>query len=109
MVWCAGVLEERIVWAVDRQPKSLQRARANIMAGLGQLGMLTAQTCPKELVHEVEHILQVGLCCRQCSLCETKQVPHHVCMTAHVALLATSFAIQYTQSDMLQVCRNSGL
>ena len=71
------------------------------MAGLGQLGMLTAQTCPKGLVHEVEHILQVGLCCRQCLLCETKQVLHYVCMTAHVALLATRFAIQYTQSDML--------
>ena len=58
-VMCAGVLDGRIVWGVDRQPKSLQRARANIMAGLGQLGMLTAQTCPKGLVHEVEHILQV--------------------------------------------------
>lgn len=57
----AGVLEGRIVWGVDRQPKSLQRARANIRAGLGQLGMLTAQTCPKGLVHEVEHILQVRL------------------------------------------------
>lgn len=57
---CVGVLEGRIVWGVDRQPRSLQRARANIMAALGQLGMLTAQTCPKGLVHEVEHVLQVS-------------------------------------------------
>lgn len=57
---CAGSLEGRIVWGLNRSPKSLAAARSNILAALGHLGMLTAQTCPRGLVHEVEHILQVS-------------------------------------------------
>lgn len=55
----AGGLEGRIVWGVNRNPKSLAAARSNVFAALGHLGMLTAQTCPRGLLHEVEHILQV--------------------------------------------------
>lgn len=57
---CAGALEGRIVWGMNRTPRNLARARSNIMAALGHLGMLTAQTCPRGLVHEVEHVLQVS-------------------------------------------------
>lgn len=56
----AGALEGRIVWGMNRTPRNLARARSNIMAALGHLGMLTAQTCPRGLVHEVEHVLQVS-------------------------------------------------
>ena len=55
----AGALEGRIVWGLNTKPRSLASARGNIMAALGHLGMLTAQTCPRGLVFEVEHILQV--------------------------------------------------
>ena len=58
---CPGALEGRIVWGVNRKPKTLSGARGNIMAALGHLGMLTAQTCPTGLLHEVEHVLQVRL------------------------------------------------
>ncbi|KAL0055424.1 hypothetical protein WJX82_000300 [Trebouxia sp. C0006] len=54
----AGALEGRIVWGVNRKPRTLSSARGNIMAALGHLGMLTAQTCPTGLLHEVEHVLQ---------------------------------------------------
>ena len=57
----AGALEGRIVWGMDRNPRNLARARGNIMAALGHLGMLTVQTCPRGLVHEVEHVLQVNV------------------------------------------------
>lgn len=48
------------MWGTNRQPKSLASARSNIMAALGHMGMLTAQTCPRGLVLEVEHILQAS-------------------------------------------------
>ncbi|KAL0028514.1 hypothetical protein WJX77_011256 [Trebouxia sp. C0004] len=48
----AGALEGRIVWGVNRKPRTLSSARGNIMAALGHLGMLTAQTCPTGLLHE---------------------------------------------------------
>ena len=47
------------MWGVKRKPRSLAAARSNVFAALGHLGMLTAQTCPRGLLHEVEHILQV--------------------------------------------------
>ena len=56
----AGALEGRIVWGINRKPKNLASARSNIMAALGHLGLLTAQTCPRGLVFEVEHILQAS-------------------------------------------------
>ncbi len=58
---CPGALDGRIVWGVNRKPRTLSSARGNIMAALGHLGMLTAQTCPTGLLHEVEHVLQVRL------------------------------------------------
>ena len=58
---CSGALEGRIVWGVNRKSRTLSSARSNIMAALGHLGMLTAQTCPIGLLHEVEHVLQVRL------------------------------------------------
>ncbi|DBA67288.1 TPA: hypothetical protein ACH3X2_001593 [Trebouxia sp. C0005] len=54
----AGALEGRFVWGVNRKPRTLSSARGNIMAALGHLGMLTAQTCPTGMLHEVEHVLQ---------------------------------------------------
>lgn len=56
---CVGALEGRIVWGLNRIPRSLAAARSNVFAALGHLGMLTAQTSPRGLLHEVEHILQV--------------------------------------------------
>lgn len=52
------------MWGLNRSPKSLAAARSNVFAALGHLGMLTAQTCPRGLLHEVEHVLQVMTCLR---------------------------------------------
>ena len=61
VVGFTGALEGRIVWGINRNPKTLAAARSNVFAALGHLGMLTALTCPRGLLHEVEHILQVLL------------------------------------------------
>ena len=58
------------------------------MAALGQMGMLTAQTCPKGLVHEVEHILQVCCCLLEvdtCDRCESRRDVYHFSCHGNVA------------------------
>ena len=84
---CPGALEGRIVWGVNRKPRTLSSARGNIMAALGQLGMLTAQTCPTGLLHEVEHVLQVRLAQASPAIVSTQpfrflSTPHHL-VAAH--------------------------
>ncbi len=78
---CPGALEGRIVWGVNRKPRTLSSARGNIMAALGHLGMLTAQTCPTGLLHEVEHVLQVRLA--QASLVVVCTQPVHFLSRPH--------------------------